>query len=755
MSQIPYDQGVADVAPQSGGTGATYGDVPQANAAAFGGGIGEAEQKVGEQTNQLAQKFADIYNESTARDATTATATALSQEQARFLQLKGNDAVNGFKQHQDNIAQIVKDGSSGLSLNANTMYQTNTSYIADKTLMTSASHVGQQAEFAEKTSLTGAIDSGINGFAMNPSDPSNIHKIFDNSISLDHANGVSDKNVVQANASKNFGAAFTKAIEVNQYSNPDLANKLYDQAMTGSYVEPDGTKIPFLDASQRAVVSEKMHSANATMNANAAYSNIIGGNPVPPPVGGGMSEVSVKSAVAADAQQRGIDPNVAMMVSGLESSFGRTSPNIGGVKGMTATDQAGQISNQNTKLAEATTVANNAVGGNATPAQIYTAYQQGPGGGAALLKTLQTNPNASAVDVLEPLYKSRDEATSALTGNGMPANATVKQVTDFLQKKCDDMYGQVKCDTVDADGKQIDLGSAIVKPYQTPGVPQQPTNNPVEALKQWNDLYSARQDQINAMPFGEMRKQVQEHFNADDANMKKAVEVYNEQNTTAIRTVTSQPDFYSVNDSRITPDMRSFMNQDQKAYNAVYQQAERNRLVAKGEAGGKTPLGDGFSYLQQEAYAGKLNTTDLFYHMDNDLTQAGFDKLKGVVEKQSSTQPDGDVASRAEFYKNVHDIVVHNSVFGNTADAETAYQKWFNSVSNTVESKKDQDLADILDPTSKNYAGKNVHQFIPATQQQLASRAQAINGRIQTTPNTSPERVPGESPEDYMARTMK
>ena len=753
MANVPYSQGVADVKPDSGGTGATYGDVPQANAAAFGAGIGEAEQGVGQQTNQLAQKFADIYNESTARDAATKTATDMATEQARFMQLKGNDAVAGLKQHQDNLNQIVQANSQGLSLNANQMFQKDASFMVDRALYSAGAHVGEQAEAAEKTSLKGAIDSGVNGFAMNPNDPSNIHKIFDNSISLDHANGVGDKDVVNANASANFGKAFTNAIEANQYSNPDLANKLYDQAMTGSYVAPDGTKIPFLDASQRAVVSEKMHSANEIMNANAVFSNIMAGNKPPPPIGGGMNEVNVKATVAANAQKAGNDPNVAMMIAGLESSFGRTSANIGGVKGDGTMEE---------KQAEATTVANNVVGGNATPAQIYIAYQQGPGGGAALLKTLQTNPNASAVDVLTPLYKddakstAAEKATSALTGNGMPANATVKQVTDFLQKKCDDMYGQVACNTVDANGKQIDVAQAITKPYQTPGAPAQPTSNPVEAMKQFNDLYSSRQAQIDSLPSGsKLQKDVQEQLNAIEAHMKKAVDVYNEQNTSAIREITSQPDFYSVNDSRITPDMRSFMNQDQKAYDAVYRQAERNRLVAKGEAGGKTPFGDGFSYLQKQAYDGKLNTTDLFYHMDNDLTQAGFDKLKGVVEKQSSPQPDGDVASRAEFYKNVHDIVVHNSVFGNTADAETAYQKWFDSVSNTVESKKDQDLADILDPTSRNYAGKNIHQFIPPTQQQLAVRAQAINGRMRTTPNTSQERAPGESPEAYLARIMK
>lgn len=754
MANLPYT-GTQTVEASSGGTGASPISVEAATPNAFGAQIGGAEESAGQQTSQLAQKFADIYNESTARDAATKTATDMATEQARFMQLKGNDAVNGLKQHQDNLNQIVKTNSEGLTPNANTMFQRDSSSMVNRALYTAGAHVGEQAEFAEKTSLKGAIDSGINGFAMNPNDASNIHKIFDNSISLDHSNGVTDKDTVQANASSNFGNAFTKAIEANQFSNPDLANKLYDQAVKGSYVAPDGTKIPFLDASHLAVLSEKMHSANMTMNSSAAYSNLMAGNPVPPPVGGGMNEVNVKSAVASDAQANGVDPNIAMMVSGLESSFGRTSNNIGGVKGMTATDQAGQIRNQNTKLAEATTIANNVVGGNATPAQVYIAYQQGPGGGAALLRTLKTNPNASAVDVLEPLYKNRDEATSALTGNGMPANATVQQVSNFIQNKCDSMYGQVKCDTVDATGNQIDLGRAIVKPYQTPGVPPQPASNPIDALKQWNDLYASRQDQINDMPFGELRKNVQEHFNADESNMKKAVDIYNEQNTEAIRTITSQPDFYSVNDSRITPDMRSFMNQDQKAYNAVYQQAERNRLVANGEAGGKTPLGDGFSYLQQDAYAGKLNSTDMFYHLGNDLTQAGFDKLKGIIKPQVG----GDTSENdamASFLKYGHERIVHSSIFDNTLDAEKAYQGWCSSVSKTIDEKQKAGvpISQLIDPQSKDYVGGNVGQFLIPAQKQLADRAQRINAGIISEKEVSPLRTQGESPEAYLARTQ-
>ena len=153
MAQSVYNP-VPTVAPESGGLAggsSDYASVPEATPNAFGARIGEATQGAGQQVDQLAQKFADIYNESTARDATTKTAADMAAEQARFMQLKGNDAVSGLKQHQDNINEIVKQNSSGLSINATQLFQRDSALMVDRALFNAGAHVGEQASYAEKT----------------------------------------------------------------------------------------------------------------------------------------------------------------------------------------------------------------------------------------------------------------------------------------------------------------------------------------------------------------------------------------------------------------------------------------------------------------------------------------------------------------------------------------------------------------------------------------------------------------------------
>ena len=261
MVNVPYSEGVADVAPQSGGTGATYGDVPQANAAAFGGGIGEAEQGVGQQANQLAQKFADIYNESTARDAATKTAQDMSDAENRFHQLKGNDAVAGLKPFQDEIASIAKNNADGLSLNANSMYQRDAASLVNNATFRVGAHVGEQAEKAQTDSLNASIATNINQFAMNATNPtgaSYLSKIQDDALSYAHHMGVTDSNVADQMVSHNYGEAFAAAIKTNLQSNPDVAQKLWNQASNGVITKPDGTTVPYLDAEHRASISSEM-----------------------------------------------------------------------------------------------------------------------------------------------------------------------------------------------------------------------------------------------------------------------------------------------------------------------------------------------------------------------------------------------------------------------------------------------------------------------------------------------------------------
>ena len=261
MANVPYEQGIADVAPQSGGTGASPVSVEAATPNAFGAQVGGAIQQAGAQTDQLAQKFADIYNESTARDATTKTATDMADAEARFHQLKGNDAVAGLKPFQDEIASIAKNNSNGLSLNANTIYQRDSASLVNNATFRAGAHVGEQAEKAQTDSLNASIATNVNQFAMNATNPTGatyLNKIQDDALSYAHHMGVTDPNVADQMVSHNYGEAFAAAIKTNMQSNPDAAQKLWEQASTGVITKPDGSTVPYLDANHRASIASEM-----------------------------------------------------------------------------------------------------------------------------------------------------------------------------------------------------------------------------------------------------------------------------------------------------------------------------------------------------------------------------------------------------------------------------------------------------------------------------------------------------------------
>lgn len=167
-------------------------------------------------------------------------------------------------------------------------------------------------------------------------------------------------------------------------------------------------------------------------------------------------------------------------------------------------------------------------------------------------------------------------------------------------------------------------------------------------------------------------------------------------------------------------------------------------------------LGSGFSYLQQEAYNGKIGVDDLLYHVGDDLTQSGFTKLREAIKGEPSTDQKSDNQQLATFLKYGHDRILHSSLFHNTPEAEQSYQNWFSSVDSAIKSKQKDgaQLSSLIDPTSKDYVGSNIGQFAIPVQKQLGDRADRINNRLGTAAplEQTKMRLPGESPEAYWAR---
>ena len=86
-------------------------------------------------------------------------------------------------------------------------------------------------------------------------------------------------------------------------------------------------------------------------------------------------------------------------------------------------------------LKNAKIVADNSLGRPSTNAEQYIVYQQGSGGGPALIKAAENNPDARAVDVLSPLYKNPKTALQAVVNNGGNASMSCKDFVNFITQK--------------------------------------------------------------------------------------------------------------------------------------------------------------------------------------------------------------------------------------------------------------------------------------------------------------------------------
>ena len=273
------DNPVEGVTPAQGVSDASMS--AHADAGSFGGQVGQAEQNMGEQVGQVAQHFQNIYAESTARDATTNAVMQMSDAEAKYTQLKGNDAVAGLKPFQQQIVDIIKNNSQNLSPVATQMFQNDAARIQEGAIFRAGSHAGEQAYLGQISSLNGSLDVNKNLFAMNADNPTGslyLSSVAHTAGELGTAQNLGP-DAKQALITKHVGEAGSAGIMALTQSNPDKASELFDKLsksmLTYEDVDKDGKlvqyQIPYLDAEQRAKVTNDMQREFKTQAQNALW----------------------------------------------------------------------------------------------------------------------------------------------------------------------------------------------------------------------------------------------------------------------------------------------------------------------------------------------------------------------------------------------------------------------------------------------------------------------------------------------------
>lgn len=452
QNQIPYS-GVPTAEPSVDGSGARYQGVPEANANAFGGQIGQNIEKLGESAEEVGNKTIDVAGDfmkmatesRVENDFATKYAPDAAKARQEFDALDDKDKVAGGVDYLNKLRNLGQQftgdnapyGSYGKSL---------------------ASQIIGRHIFAETT----GVDREVVGATMNVAAQSKMGLIATNNGYA--AQNYNNPQVVDQMAQSNDGLRTMQVMNAGHDITSHQGSALLDEmkrtdtgmmadAMVKSAVNDGnigaamrirGTYSNEIQGYQQLAQDNLIHAASMKQFGSAGVSSLASGQSLPPVAG--APEVQVQATVANTAQTSGIDPNTALTVLRIESSNGQ---NLG-TRGTIGQDKAsaGQpLDIQAKALCDNWKAAHDpaatALGREPEDWEQYAVYQQGAGGGAALLKA---DPNAKAVDILRPLYANSKDALSAITNNGGNATMTVSDFLDQEKQRWNDNAARAKCD---------------------------------------------------------------------------------------------------------------------------------------------------------------------------------------------------------------------------------------------------------------------------------------------------------------------
>ena len=706
----------------------------QASPADFGAQVGEAVSNAGAEGEQLSLHFAQMATEAKVNDDyANKYVPAAADLRSKYDNLDGQDKVAGYNDYITGLKQLNNQfttdqpgiiGQRAMSGLINRHIEGET-FAARRELVESQKQFGYQSQFD-------MLNANNSMAAKNYNDPDLVNSVVDqnnNHILIQHIDAGHDPNDPQSqayisqaqtdNTGKMAAGMITQAVNSGDSTSSNALRANYANYMPG-YVKNN--------------LDNLLHTQNIQQSSTAGIKAITSGQSLPETIGAPPSRV--QAVVADTAKSNEIDPNDALTVLRIESSNGQnlgTRGTLGQDKesaGLPMEDQAKALCD-NLKIAN--TQAANALGRVAQPWEAYTVYQQGAGGGVALLKAHQDNPDAKAVDIVAPLYKNSKDALSTITKNGGIATMSVSDFMDHIQQVYTDNAKRANCDF----GNAATPGDAIMKPHQDTGTAVQPAATPSQALYNFDKKAPNILAQINAIPNYETRAGVMRAYTQTRQKYQDAASAYTANLVHEAGQLAADPKFTSTD--QIPPEMRAALATDHpQTLDLMEKRAQYNTDKASGvNTKDMREYGKGFYDLFNQVHAtnddpNKINSlADLQKHVGNngDLTIAGYDKLSKELSAKNTPEGDSEGIMKKNFLATAkQEISGKDETLGiKDPQGEENYQRFLTQALPAYDAAKAEGKspADLLNPDSKDYIGKSIPSFKRSLAEQMADMEKA------------------------------
>ena len=446
-------------------------DRVEASPEAFGSQVGQAVAGVGQgldQASAAAMQVRQVQNVALVNDATTRLQNAANTiafgdgttTNPGFFGKQGSDALSAYPDAQTALNKAQSDIQASLPPDAQRDFSSYARRYVGSRLDSFGQHFEQQRAVYTDQLASAAVDADTSSAVGFYNDPTKMQSaVADGRYRIEQQANLTGEapEVTQDKLSRFTSGVYAGVADRIAEQDPVAAWKYYQDNQT------------LISGPVQSALESKLKPELYALSSRNDADTIMNG---------GFGAVS--QGVVSEADRQGVDPTLALTTAKIESGMGARlqSPtsSASGVFGMmpaTFAEQGGtnpndtgqQITTGVKNLAASSATANDAVGGNAAPWQIYLVHQQGAAGGPALLKA---DPGESAVAALTQAYGGNATlATRAITGNGGSADMTVGQFRNLIQGTYEQASSTV----------------SVPSPGAAPGVPT--SNDPRDHLATW------------------------------------------------------------------------------------------------------------------------------------------------------------------------------------------------------------------------------------------------------------------------------